>query len=89
MSRGGTLRAARSSESALMEHHGGVDIQQLKALGGHRLQIQLSDGSEHSGYVRTDLLSDQALSLFLDDGCDVGGGVTIYMHQICSVRQSA
>ena len=52
----------------------------LKGLAGLAVRVRLADGSCWTGTLRTDLLSDRSVSVFLADGC--GEGVTLYIHQI-------
>lgn len=56
-----------------------VDISQLRSLGDRPVRVRLSDGSEHAGRLRTELLSDHSISIFLDDGAE---GATLYIDEI-------
>jgi hypothetical protein len=56
-----------------------VGIDELRSLGTGPVHVRLADGSVHAGRLRTDLLSEHAVSIFLDDG---GEGATLYIHEI-------
>jgi hypothetical protein len=61
-----------------------MEIEELRSHAGRRVHVHLTDGSEHVGTLRTDLLSERSISVFLSrDGDD---GATIYIEQITAVR---
>ncbi len=56
----------------------------LRKLAGLRVRVRLDDGSCWTGVLRTDLLTDRSVSVFLH-GRDGGEGVTLYIHQIAEI----
>ncbi len=61
-----------------------MEIAELRFFAGRLVCVQLTDGSEHVGTLRTDLLSERSIAVFLTrDGDD---GATIYIDQISAVR---
>jgi hypothetical protein len=45
--------------------------------------VQLADGREYIGELRTELLTDRSLSVYLDSG--EGDGATLYIEQIAGI----
>jgi hypothetical protein len=60
------------------------DVAVLRRLSGVPVRVRLADGSTWTGVMRTDLLTEQSVSVFLL-GCDGGEGVTLYIHQIAEI----
>ena len=52
----------------------------LQEYAGHAVRLRLTDGSEHLGTLRTELLTERSISVFLARGD--GEGETIYIEQI-------
>ncbi len=59
---------------------GTVSISELRGFAGERVSLLLGDGSEHHGKLRTELLTDQSISVFI--AAERGEGATIYINQI-------
>jgi hypothetical protein len=60
------------------------DVAALRQLAGRAVRVRLADGSAWTGMLRTDLLTDRSVSVFL---LGSGGeeGVTLYIHQIAEI----
>ena len=56
----------------------------LLRLAGLLVRVRLADGSTWTGMLRTDLLTERSVSVFLL-GRDGGEGVTLYIHQIAEI----
>jgi hypothetical protein len=56
----------------------------LQRFAGLAVRVRLADGSSWTGVLRTDLLTDRSVSVFLT-GCAGGEGVTLYIHQIAEI----
>ena len=56
----------------------------LLRLAGRAVRVRLADGSSWTGVLRTDLLTERSVSVFLLDR-DGGEGVTLYIHQIAEI----
>ena len=56
----------------------------LRRFAGLVVRVRLADGSAWTGVLRTDLLSDRSVSVFLL-GRGGGEGVTLYIHQIAEI----
>jgi len=62
---------------------GTMDIAELRSYAGHRVRVQLDDASELVGELRTELLSDQSVSVYLKRTGEEGA--TIYIHEIVGI----
>jgi len=60
------------------------DVAALRRLAGVAVRVRLADGSTWTGALRTDLLTERSVSVFLL-GRDGGEGVTLYIHQIAEI----
>jgi len=60
-----------------------MDVAALRAYAGRRVRVRLDDASEHEGELRTELLSDKSISVFLRRGEHEGS--TIYIHEIVGI----
>jgi len=60
-----------------------TEIAELLRLGDRPVRIRLRDASEHVGTLRTELLSPDAISVFL--AADGGEGATIYIDEIVGI----
>ncbi len=58
-------------------------IAALQELAGVPVHVRLSDGTEHRGLLRTDLLSDRSLSVYITGSGD--DGATLYIDQISEI----
>jgi hypothetical protein len=60
-----------------------MTIDTLQHFGGRAVRVQLDDASEHVGRLRTDLLTERSLAVFLArDGDD---GTVLYIDHIIGV----
>jgi hypothetical protein len=50
---------------------------------GRAVRLRLQDGSEHKGILRTDLLTERSISVFI--AAEAGEGATIYIDQIAEI----
>ena len=55
-------------------------VKALREYAGHAVRLRLADGTEHVGTLRTELLTERSISVFLSRGS--GEGETIYIDQI-------
>jgi hypothetical protein len=60
-----------------------MDVAELRDYGDRPVRVRLLDGSEHCGRLRTELLSELSLSIFIKG--EPTGGATLYIDQIESV----
>ena len=60
-----------------------VEIAELRAFAERPVRVRLDDASEHVGTLRTELLSERSISVFL--ACDGQQGATIYIDEIVSI----
>ncbi len=60
-----------------------LEIAELRSFAGRRVRVQLDDASEHVGELRTELLSDRSISVFLRRG--EHEGATIYIDEIVGI----
>jgi len=60
------------------------DVAALQRLAGRAVRVRLRDGSAWTGVLRTDLLTDRSLSVYLA-GRDGEEGVTLYIDQIAEI----
>ena len=58
-------------------------IAKLREFAGQTVRLLLADGSEHHGVLRTELLSEQSISVFIL--AEAGEGATIYIDQIAEI----
>ena len=56
----------------------------LQRFAGLAVRVRLADGSSWTGVMRTDLVTDRSVSVFLL-GLGGGEGVTLYIHQIAEI----
>jgi hypothetical protein len=61
-----------------------VDIEHLRSFSGRLVHVRLDDASEHVGTLRTELLTDRSISVFLHK--DGGEGATVYIDNIIDIR---
>jgi hypothetical protein len=60
------------------------DVAALQQLAGIAVRVRLVDGSTWTGVLRTDLLTDRSVSVYLLKRLG-GEGVTLYIHQIAEI----
>ncbi len=61
-----------------------MDVTQLRTFSGHPVRIRLEDASELVGTLRTDLLTDRSIAVFL--ARDGDEGATLYIDDIVEIR---
>jgi hypothetical protein len=61
----------------------GYAVETIRRFAGRDVLVRLHDGSSFSGRLRTELLSDHSLSVFIAHG--LGEGVTLYIDQIAEI----
>jgi hypothetical protein len=59
------------------------DVAAVEAFAGTHVRVHLDDGSEHTGHLRTELLSDRSLSVYITGSGDEGA--TLYIDQIVAI----
>ncbi len=65
-----------------------MHVEELRPFAGHLVRVRLADGSELEGKLRTELLTEQSISIFLSH-LDEAGGTTLYIEEIAGVWPSA
>ncbi len=60
-----------------------MDVMRLRSFALSRVGIRLDDASERVGTLRTELLSDESISVYLTG--ENGEGATIYIDDIVDV----
>jgi hypothetical protein len=58
-------------------------ISDLREFSGHQVRLRLDDGTELHGILRTELLTDRSISVFI--AADSGEGATVYIDQIMEI----
>jgi hypothetical protein len=58
-------------------------IESIRRFSGAEVRVRLHDGALFTGRLRTELLSDHSLSVYI--GGDTGEGVTLYIDQIAEI----
>jgi hypothetical protein len=66
-----------------MESKLGFTIDAVRAFSGVPVRVVLADKTEHRGRLRTDLLSDRSLSVYIAGDGDEGA--TLYIDQIAEI----
>lgn len=67
-----------------MEHRRtGYDVGAVEAYAGTHVRVHLDDGTTHTGHLRTELLSDRSLSVYIAGSGDEGA--TLYIDQIVDI----
>lgn len=56
------------------------DVLTVRGYVGVNVNVRLRDGSEHQGHLRTELLSERSLSVYIHGTGDAGA--TLYLDQI-------
>lgn len=59
------------------------DVHAVEAFAGRHVRVYLDDGTEHRGVLRTELLSDRSLSVYIAGSGDEGA--TLYIDQIVQI----
>jgi hypothetical protein len=59
------------------------DVHAVEAFAGLPVRVHLDDGSQHTGRLRTELLSDRSLSVYIVGSGDEGA--TLYIDQIVAI----
>jgi hypothetical protein len=60
-----------------------MNVAELRDFGDRKVCVRLVDGSEHVGRLRTELLSELSLSIFIKG--EPTGGATLYIDQIDTI----
>jgi hypothetical protein len=58
-------------------------IEGIRRFAGHDVRVRLADGTTYDGRLRTELLSELSLSVYLR--MRRGEGVTVYIDQIAEI----
>jgi len=66
-----------------MESKLGFTVDAVRAFSGVPVLVVLADETEHRGRLRTDLLSDRSLSVYIAGDGDEGA--TLYIDQIAEI----
>jgi hypothetical protein len=66
-----------------MESKLGFTIDAVRAFSGIPVRVVLADATEHRGRLRTDLLSERSLSVYIAGDGDEGA--TLYIDQIAEI----
>ncbi len=82
LSPGGTVHAGYASESDVRTPT--IEVARLLAQGNSPVRLRLVDGSEHLGRMRTELLSERSISVFISRS--PGDGATIYIDDIAELE---
>jgi hypothetical protein len=61
----------------------GNALDAIRRYAGRDVRVRLADGSTFSGRLRTELVSDRALSVYITS--HRGEGVTLYIDQIAEI----
>jgi hypothetical protein len=73
-----------TTEGSTVENRRTVyDVGAVAAFAGKHVRVRLDDGSTHSGRLRTELLSDRSLSVYIAGTGDEGA--TLYIDQIVEI----
>jgi hypothetical protein len=59
------------------------DVPGLRRFAGDRVRVRLADGSTWTGRLRTELLTELSVAVYL--GGRRGEGVTVYIDQIAEI----
>ncbi len=59
-------------------------ITKLRDFAGRPVRLTLRDGSQHHGSLRTELLTERSISVYI--GSETGEGATIYIDQIEEIQ---
>ena len=58
-------------------------ISDLRAYGDRPVCLRLDDGSVHCGVLRTELLTERSISIYI--AAESGDGATVYIDQITEI----
>jgi hypothetical protein len=62
-----------------------MQIEDLRPFAGHVVRVSMADGTELAGTLRTELLTDRSISVYLAHAAAPSGTV-LYIDDIASVR---
>ncbi len=72
-----------SGGTTVTNHGPNYDVAAVGAFAVVTFHVRLDDGSEHTGHLRTELLSDRSLSVYIAGSDDEGA--TLYIDQIVAI----
>jgi len=61
-----------------------MEIEELRPFAGHAVRVRMADGSELEGRLRTELLTERSISVYLTH-LDQSTGTTLYIEEIAAV----
>ncbi|GAC1413256.1 MAG: hypothetical protein NVSMB64_23530 [Candidatus Velthaea sp.] len=67
----------------MKESPASFDFRALRSFDGVDVEVHLADGTGHTGRLRTELLSERSLSVYLTGAGDEGA--TLYIDQIVKI----
>jgi hypothetical protein len=73
----------RAGPSHLHPMESTIDIAHLRLFEGGRVRVRIRDAADLVGILRTDLLTDRSLAVYID--CGNGDGATIYIDHIVGI----
>ncbi len=59
------------------------DVHAVEAFAGRHVRVHLDDGTAHTGHLRTELLSDRSVSVYITGSGDEGA--TLYIDKIVAI----
>jgi hypothetical protein len=59
------------------------DVDDLRSLAGLRVRVRMTDGATFTGWLRTDILSERSIAVYISSHSDEG--VTLYLDQIAEI----
>jgi hypothetical protein len=65
------------------DHSANYDVAAVEAFAGTHVRVHLADGTQHTGHLRTELLSVRSLAVYITGSGDEGA--TLYIDQIIAI----
>ncbi|MDQ6943240.1 MAG: hypothetical protein M3169_12105 [Candidatus Eremiobacteraeota bacterium] len=62
-----------------------MEVVELRRFAGTEVRVRLVDGTAWRGRLRTELLTENSLAVFLHD--ENGGGTTLYIDEIAEIER--
>ena len=69
--------------SSVKHRHEKYDAGAIESFAGMHVCVHLDDGTSHAGHLRTELLSERSLSVYIAGAGDEGA--TLYIDQITDI----